>query len=159
MITEPLTFSAKRMQMKTAMRHAQLSDKTSEWPKEILDHLYAEFPTLADREVQIAFEKKDEKTGYGVGKIVIDRKISIPIFVEKLMLAPLDTMVVKGKPTRITDKRLREILFNPKLFSGVIKPHEEKTLSQDDPIYQQTQVNDFREGSFGMEAPSPPQRQ
>ncbi len=145
MQTQPLTFSARPL-TKMAMRHAHLSDKVTEWPKEIMDHLYAEFPSLTDRDVQIAFESKDEKSGHALGKLIIDKKISIPVFISKRMLAPLDTFVFKGKPYRLTDRRLRSVLFKPALFSGVIKPDEEKALSQDEPIYQQTQVNDFREG-------------
>lgn len=131
---------------KEAMRRVKLSDKPSEWSTEVLDHLYSEFPKLSDRDVQLSFRSTDEKTGTALGKIVIDKKISIPVFIQRRLMDPLDTFVFKGRPYRITDKRLDEVLFKSALFSGVIRPDEERALSQDEPIYQQTQVNDFREG-------------
>lgn len=144
--TEPLYYRPGRLFKKQAMRRVKLSDKPGDWSTEVLDHLYAEYPKLSERDVQLSFRSTDEKTGTAMGKIVIDKKLSIPVFIQKRLMDPLDTCVFKGRPYRITEKRLNEMLFKSALFSGIIRPDEEKALSQDEPIHQQTQANDYREG-------------
>ena len=142
---EPIWYRPKSM-VKSAMRYVKLSDRPSEWNTEILEHLFSEFPMLSERDVQISFQSKDEKSGYALGKIIVDGKASIPIFIEKRLLAPLDTLIYKGQPAMMSDKNLKKILFKTALFGKTITPQEEQTITQDEPIYQQTQVNDFREG-------------
>lgn len=130
---------------KVAMRYLTLPNKAAEWSTEIQNALLKEFSFLADHSLAVSFTSKDENTGHALGHVVVDKKLSIPVFIEKRKLAPLDTFVYKNEPHRLTERRLRKILFRPELFEGLISPDEEKSLAQDEPIHQQTQAS-FNEG-------------
>jgi hypothetical protein len=143
----PLLVKPHSHHVKRAAQYKKLSNNVVKWGQDILDSLYTAHQELNDIEdIDINWVSKDEKSGNAVGNVTILGKIAIPVIVEDFKLAPLDTMVVFGKAARMNPTRLKQALFDPKLFSGQITPQDERALTSDMPIYQQTQVNQWSEG-------------
>ena len=142
----PLIFEAKPL-VKISTRYRKLSNNSSEWGRQIQDALYNEHKQLNTKKMQIQWESKDDATGNAVGRVTVDGKIAIPIIVQNFKLAPLDTFTDRNvKPHRISPKRLKQALFTPDLFSGVVTPQQERGLMPDVPLYRSYGVLPWEEG-------------
>lgn len=139
-------FYTKLSLIKEAARTQRLSDNSSEWGQEILDRLYTDHPQLNDKQVELNWASQDDKTGNAVGSIVVEGKVSIPVFVKDRFAEPFDTFVYRGKAYRLSPHRLKEVLFNPSLFDGVISRKEDRSTPSDMLINRPLQVNHVMEG-------------
>lgn len=73
---------------KTAMH--KLNRDPAKWDQEIMSFLHEQNPYLQDFDIRIHMNKTDPEAGMGVGQIVINDKIAIPIIIENSRLFPLD---------------------------------------------------------------------
>lgn len=144
----PLLYEPKHLiTEKTAARYRKLSNNSAEWGRQIHDALYNEQQQLNTRKVQIQWESKDDTTGNAVGRATVDGKIAIPIIIHNFKMAPLDTFTdARVKPHRMNPKRLKQALFNPDLFSGIVTPQDERGLMPDVPLYRSYGVLPWEEG-------------
>lgn len=143
---QPLVYEARHIVKRAAMRR-RLSNNSAEWGSQIQDALYNEHQQLNSKKVQIHWESKDDTTGNGVGRIVIEGRIAVPIIVENFRLAPLDTFTdAKSRPHRLNPKRMKKALFDPDLFESVISPQDEQGLMPDVPLYRSYGVLPWEEG-------------
>ena len=145
--TIPLTYGPKPVFTKLGARYRKLSQNSAEWGRQIQDALYNEQPQLNDKKINIHWESKDDTQGNAVGRLVVEGKIAIPIIVDNFKLAPLDTYTDQNvKPHRINPKRLKQALFNPDMFDGIISPQDERGLMPDIPLYRSYGVLPWEEG-------------
>ena len=75
----------------------KVSRDPNKWEKEILDALHEQNPFLQDYDIRFHLNKSDPEAGMGVGQIVIDEKIAVPIIIDDLKLQPLDLFWHEGK--------------------------------------------------------------
>lgn len=73
---------------KTAMY--KLSRDPSKWDQEIMTFLHEQNPYLQDYDIRIHMNKVDPEAGVGVGQIVVNEKVAIPVIIENSKLYPLD---------------------------------------------------------------------
>lgn len=141
----PLVYHS-RVLTKLAGRTTRLAQNPTDWSRQVLDTLFSTHNFLNDKKVAIFWGEKDDRTGNAVGQVTVEDKISIPLFVENRILAPLDTFIKEGKPFRISPPRLKACLFDPELFGPIISRPEERSMTSDIPLHQQTRVDQLAEG-------------
>jgi len=101
----------------------KISERVSDWPKDVLDHFYREFPSLINYDAQIIFREKDESKGYGLGVIKISG-LGIPVIIKGFRMAPLDVCLVNGKVLPFTKESLAALITQKSAFSQ-LKPMDE----------------------------------
>jgi hypothetical protein len=75
----------------------KMSRDPEKWEREILDALHEQNPFLQDYNIRFHLNKSDPEAGMGVGQVVIDEKIAVPIIIDDLKLQPLDLFWYEGK--------------------------------------------------------------
>lgn len=117
---EPITFEK-------VSSDTQLGDPTS-WDHEITKAIYDKIPFIAKYNTMIQFEKRDDKTGYAYGQIIVNNQLNIPIIIYPKkgvsMLAPFDVFNSNDTWYPLTAKRVDEMLYDGQAFDRVARPDE-----------------------------------
>ena len=111
-----------------------LSPDPSQWEVEVTRHVHEKLPFVATHPIKVAFEKVDDKLGFGTGSLTIgsegQNKVSAPLLVREFELLPVDVFIKAGsagmEPTYIplNEDRLEEALFDTHMFAGGVPPQE-----------------------------------
>lgn len=91
----------------------------SRWEEDIMTILHEQYPFLQEYETQIHMNKVDAETGMGVGQIVLDKQIGIPIIINAFKMAPLDLFYFDGKLGPLTKESLLGALQQTSIGSTV----------------------------------------
>lgn len=80
-------------------------------------------PYVADFQLGIDMDKVDDKTGYGMGYLTAragEASVRIPIVIQNFELNPMDVFIKDDEFHPLTEVRLREALFDPRMFSDQV---------------------------------------
>jgi hypothetical protein len=88
----------------------KLTRDPEKWEREILDALHEQNPFLQDYPLRFHLNKSDPEAGMGVGQVVIDEKIAVPIIVDDLKLQPLDLFWHEGKLNPLSKETLEKAI-------------------------------------------------
>lgn len=114
----------------------RVSRDTEKWEQEIMGILHEQHPYLNNYPTRIHMNKTDEESGAGVGQIVLDEKISIPLIIENFKLYPLDLFWYEGQLNPMTKQSLLGVLQE----TGLGKPVEPgQGETSDVSLYQASQ--------------------
>jgi len=112
----------------------ELSQDPSGWEVEVTQYIHERMPFVAEHPIKVAFEKTDDKKGFGTGRLTIGQegqtKVSAPLLVRDFELLPVDVFIKEstkgGDPQYIplNPDRLEEALFDSHMFSGRVPPEE-----------------------------------
>ena len=112
----------------------ELSQDPSGWEVEVARYIHERLPFIAEHPIKIAFEKVDDKLGFGTGRLTIgsegQTKVSAPLLVRDFELLPVDVFIkesTKGKDPQyvpLNPDRLEEALFDTHMFAGSVPPQE-----------------------------------
>ena len=100
----------------------RLSTDANQWEQDIITKLHEEHPYFPDYDLDIKIRKKDEQLGAGIGQIVVDDKIRIPVIIKEFKLEPLDLMYYNGELLPITRASIENITHKNTLGKPV-KPN------------------------------------
>ena len=117
------------------LAYTRVSENAGDWPKDVLDTLYIEFPSLLPYDVKIHFREKDENRGYGVGSIVLPGLV-IPVIIKDYRLAPLDVAIVNQKVVPLTKEALAVIIARKNAFAKLQPSDQEGINSTFNPVMQ-----------------------
>lgn len=118
---EPLFLKKEQSHKKEAAY--RLGRDVKSWEQDIVVKLHEEHPYLPDYNIKVALRKTDENTGAGVGQIVVDDDIRIPVIIKDFKLQPLDLMYYNDELLPITQTSIDNITQDGS-FGKVIKPIE-----------------------------------
>jgi hypothetical protein len=114
--------------------NVELSQDPSNWEVEVTRYIHEKLPFVAEHPIKVAFEKVDDKLGFGTGSLVIGNegqvKVSAPILVREFELLPVDVFIQKnakgGEATYLplNEDRLEAALFDTHMFAGAVPPQE-----------------------------------
>jgi len=113
----------------------KLSPDPSKWDQEIMTFLHEQNPYLQDYDIRIHMNKTNPDSGSGVGQIVIEEKIAVPIIIESNKLYPLDLFWSEDKLQPMTKPSLMSALQRTNVGKAVEPGHGEIS---DVSIYQAT---------------------
>lgn len=105
--------------------NTKLSRDPNKWEQEILDALHEQNPFLQDYNLRFHLNKSDPEAGMGVGQIIIDEKIAVPIIIDDLKLQPLDLFWYEGKLQPLAKETLEKALQATGLGTPVEPGHGE----------------------------------
>jgi len=69
----------------------------TKWEDEILEALNEQHPYLPSGQLKLSINAKDPHTGYGIGNVMLNDKIQLPIVIDKFQLKPFDTFLKDGE--------------------------------------------------------------
>jgi len=118
---EPLFLQKEQSHKKEATY--RLGRDVKSWEQDIIEKLHEEHPYLPDYNIKVALRKTDENAGAGVGQIVVDDDIRIPVIIKDFRLQPLDLMYYNDELLPITQTSIDNITQDGS-FGKVIKPIE-----------------------------------
>lgn len=114
--------------------NVELSQDPSNWELEVTRYIHEKLPFVAEHPIKVAFDKVDDKLGFGTGSLTIgsegQTKVSAPVLVREFELLPVDVFIQKnakgGDPvyTPLNEDRLEEALFDTHMFAGAVPPQE-----------------------------------
>ena len=112
----------------------ELSQDPSGWEVEVTRYIHERLPFVVEHPIKVAFEKVDDKLGYGTGKLTIgsaeQTKVSAPLLVRDFELLPVDVFIKTGDGNSepeyvpLNPDRLEEALYDTHMFSGSVPPQE-----------------------------------
>lgn len=102
---------------KTAMY--RLSHDPSQWEREILSFLHEQQPYLQDYDVRVHMNRTDPDSGAGVGQLVIEDKIAVPVIIDNFKLFPLDIFWHEDKLKPMTKPSIMSALQSISLGKSV----------------------------------------
>lgn len=88
----------------------KLGDDPKQWESEILDTLHQQHPYLVDSRININMKKVDPESGSGIGAVVLDDKINVPVVVQNYRMAPLDVFFNDSDIVPLTRERIEQAL-------------------------------------------------
>ncbi len=100
----------------------KLSQDSSQWPLEIIQHLHEEHPYLAETEADIVFKKQDKVRGYGYGFLKIGENIRVPIIVNQYEMKPLDVWLDNEGKSRGLDENAIKSATQSTRIGKPVKP-------------------------------------
>ncbi|GAF68834.1 unnamed protein product, partial [marine sediment metagenome] len=75
----------------------------AKWEQEIMGFLHEEHPYLQTfQDIRLHLNRTDPDTGTGVGQLVLNNKVAIPLIIEDFRLQPLDLFWYDGKLNAMT---------------------------------------------------------
>ena len=84
----------------------KMSRDSEKWEEDIMGLLHEQYPFLQEYQTRIHMNKTDPDTGAGVGQIVLDDKIGIPVIIDAFKMHPLDLFYHEGKLRPMTKPTL-----------------------------------------------------
>jgi hypothetical protein len=84
----------------------KMSRDVEKWEEDIMGLLHEQYPFLQEYQTRIHMNKTDPDTGMGVGQIVLDEKIGIPVIIDSFKMHPLDLFYHGGKLRPMTKPTL-----------------------------------------------------
>lgn len=97
----------------------KLSRDPSKWDQEIMTFLHEQNPYIQDYDIKIHMNKVDPEAGAGVGQIVVNEKIAIPVIIENSKLYPLDLFWHKDRLHPMTKPSLMGALQSTSIGKAV----------------------------------------
>ncbi len=84
----------------------KMSRDPEKWEEDIMSLLHEQYPFLQEYQTKIHMNKVDADVGMGVGQIVLDDKIGIPVIIDKFKMHPLDLFYHGGRLRPMTKPTL-----------------------------------------------------
>lgn len=114
----------------------KLSQDSSKWPLDIIQHLHEEHPYLAETQSDVVFKKQDKVRGYGYGFLKIGDNIRVPLIVSKHEMKPLDVWLDQEGKTHVLSE---DTIKAATLSTSLGKPVKPQTAGYvDSLIYSRT---------------------
>jgi len=101
----------------------RLGRDISTWEQDIVEKLHEEHPYLPDYDIKVTLRKTDEASGSGIGQIVVDDQIRMPVIIKDYKLLPLDLMYYNDSLLPVTQTSIDNITQDGS-FGKAIKPIE-----------------------------------
>jgi hypothetical protein len=117
------------------LSYTKVSPRAADWPKDVLDTLYAEFPTLMPYNASVSFREKDESRGYGVGAIHV-AGMAVPAIIKDYKLAPLDVALIQGTTIPLTKESVAALASQKNAFAQLEPLDADRLLTTFDPALQ-----------------------
>jgi len=91
----------------------------NKWEGEILNALHEQNPYLQDYDIRFHLNKSDPEAGMGVGQIVVNDIIAVPIIIDDLQLQPLDLFWHDGKLQPMSKETMEKAISATSLGKAV----------------------------------------
>jgi hypothetical protein len=104
---EPLFFEKAPI---VKLARTKLGDDPKQWESDILEVLHQQHPYMLDTNISINMKKVDAESGTGIGAIVLDGKINVPIVIHNYRMAPLDVFLNDTEVVPLTRERIERAM-------------------------------------------------
>ena len=104
---EPLFFEKAPI---VKLARTKLGDDPKQWESDILEVLHQQHPYLLDTNISINMKKVDAESGTGIGAIVLDGKVNVPIVIHNYRMAPLDVFLNDTEVVPLTRERIERAM-------------------------------------------------